>query len=72
MGNLIIGFTSVEYGHSIMWVAGIALIHLAVKKQYEPMLLLPIAFGAHIHEFAPADSDGRLHLPLIVPSSGMM
>ncbi|OGT73390.1 MAG: glutaconyl-CoA decarboxylase subunit beta [Gammaproteobacteria bacterium RIFCSPLOWO2_02_FULL_56_15] len=28
-----------------MWLIGLLLIYLAVKKQYEPLLLLPIGFG---------------------------
>lgn len=30
----------------VMWLIGIALIYLAIKKQYEPALLLPMGFGA--------------------------
>jgi oxaloacetate decarboxylase beta subunit len=29
----------------IMWVIGLTLIYLAISKQYEPLLLLPIGFG---------------------------
>ncbi|MDE0156477.1 MAG: sodium ion-translocating decarboxylase subunit beta [Gammaproteobacteria bacterium] len=29
----------------VMWLIGLALIYLAVTKQYEPLLLLPIGFG---------------------------
>ena len=29
-----------------MYIVGIALIVLAVKKEYEPSLLLPLGFGA--------------------------
>jgi len=29
----------------IMWVIGLVLIYLAITKQYEPLLLLPIGFG---------------------------
>jgi oxaloacetate decarboxylase beta subunit len=29
-----------------MWIIGLALIYLAVKKDYEPLLLMPIGFGA--------------------------
>ncbi len=35
----------------IMWVIGGVLIYLAVKKQMEPTLLLPIGFGAIIMNF---------------------
>ena len=29
----------------VMWLIGLALLYLAVTKQYEPLLLLPIGFG---------------------------
>ena len=35
----------------IMWVIGAALIYLAIKKQMEPTLLLPIGFGAILMNF---------------------
>lgn len=33
-------------GNAVMIAAGCVLIYLAIKKQYEPLLLLPIGFGA--------------------------
>ena len=30
----------------VMWMIGFTLIYLAIKKQYEPTLLLPMGFGA--------------------------
>ena len=30
----------------LMWLIGFGLIYLAVKKEYEPTLLLPMGFGA--------------------------
>lgn len=30
----------------VMWLIGVVLIYLAVKKEYEPTLLLPMGFGA--------------------------
>lgn len=44
--GLLIGFTSLNYKMIIMYIIGIILIYLAIKKDYEPMLLLPIGFGA--------------------------
>lgn len=46
MEELFAGFLSVGYRQFIMYAIGGALIWLAVKKEYEPMLLLPIGFGA--------------------------
>ncbi|MEI6876102.1 MAG: sodium ion-translocating decarboxylase subunit beta, partial [Spirochaetota bacterium] len=46
MQELFIGFTSLTWQSLVMFIVGGALIWLAVKKEYEPMLLLPIGFGA--------------------------
>ena len=46
MSDLFIGFTSVTWQHFVMYAIGLVLIWLAIKKEYEPMLLLPIGFGA--------------------------
>jgi len=45
MQELFIGFTSFTWQSGVMILIGIALIFLAIKKEYEPMLLLPIGFG---------------------------
>ncbi|HOJ11045.1 MAG TPA: sodium ion-translocating decarboxylase subunit beta [Clostridiales bacterium] len=45
MDKLFIGFSYLDYKQIIMFLIGGALIYLAVKKDYEPMLLLPIGFG---------------------------
>ncbi len=39
------GFFHLTPGMIVMWVIGFALIYLAVSKDYEPLLLLPIGFG---------------------------
>ena len=39
------GIFAVTPGLVVMWLIGLALIYLAVTKQYEPLLLLPIGFG---------------------------
>lgn len=39
------GIFSVTPGMLIMWAIGLSLITLAIKKEYEPLLLLPIGFG---------------------------
>ncbi len=36
----------IEIGHIIMWAIGGLLIYLAIKKEMEPSLLLPMGFGA--------------------------
>jgi oxaloacetate decarboxylase beta subunit len=46
MQDVFIGFTSITWKMLVMYGIGGILIWLAIKKQYEPMLLLPIGFGA--------------------------
>lgn len=46
MDGLLAGIASINLKMVIMYVIGLVLIILAIKKNYEPMLLLPIGFGA--------------------------
>ena len=46
MEFLIEGFQSVTWQQLVMYAVGILLIWLAIKKGYEPALLLPMGFGA--------------------------
>lgn len=46
MNDLFIGFTSITWQMAVMYAVGGVLIWLAIAKEYEPMLLLPIGFGA--------------------------
>lgn len=39
------GFVHLYWGHIVMWLIAGLFIWLAIKKQYEPLLLLPIGFG---------------------------
>lgn len=46
MSFLLSGITEITWQQMIMYAVGAILIWLAVKKQYEPALLLPMGFGA--------------------------
>lgn len=39
------GFANATVGHIIMIVIGLVFIYLAIKKDWEPLLLIPIGFG---------------------------
>ena len=39
------GFANATPGHLIMITIGLVFIYLAIKKDYEPLLLVPIGFG---------------------------
>jgi len=43
--ELLKGLAAFTWGNAFMMVVGGTLIALAVVKEYEPMLLLPIGFG---------------------------
>ena len=57
------GMTVPTWQQCVMFLVGATLIWLAIKKQYEPMLLLPIGFGAilaNIPNSAIIGEDGFL------------
>ncbi|MBQ4390698.1 MAG: sodium ion-translocating decarboxylase subunit beta [Paludibacteraceae bacterium] len=50
MGNILeffqgMGFMNMDWQQGVMLLVSFFLLFLAIKKQYEPLLLLPIAFG---------------------------
>lgn len=44
--DLMVGISGLTIKYVIMWLIGLTLIYLAVVKDYEPLLLMPIGFGA--------------------------
>lgn len=46
LDELLMGFLGLSWKHVVMWLIGAVLIYLAVEHDYEPILLLPIGFGA--------------------------
>lgn len=51
-------FSNVTIGHIIMICVGLIFINLAITKQYEPLLLIPIGFGIIIGNIPlPEDTD---------------
>ena len=49
------GFANATVGHVVMILVGLGFIYLAVAKEFEPMLLIPIGFGMPV---------SYTHLPL--------
>ncbi len=39
------GFVHLQWNQAVMWIFAFIFIYLAIKKKYEPLLLLPIGFG---------------------------
>ena len=58
------GIASLELGQAIMMLVGGLLIYLAIKRGFEPLLLLPIGFGAilsNIPQAGISDPGGLLY-----------
>lgn len=49
------GFAAISLNEAIMIVVSLVLIYLAIAKQFEPLLLLPIAFGMLLTNLPLAD-----------------
>ena len=39
------GFAALTWGEIVMLIVSCVLLYLAIEKKFEPLLLLPIAFG---------------------------
>ena len=49
------GFMNISWQQGVMLLLSFFLLFLAIKKQYEPLLLLPIAFGMLLTNLPGAD-----------------
>ncbi|OKY74210.1 MAG: glutaconyl-CoA decarboxylase subunit beta [Desulfobulbaceae bacterium DB1] len=47
------GFANLEWGNLVMILVGVIFIYLAVVKDYEPLLLVPIGFGIIVGNIPP-------------------
>jgi carboxybiotin decarboxylase len=43
--GLVAGFTNLHWSNPVMIVVGLVLLYLGIKKDFEPLLLVPIGFG---------------------------
>lgn len=63
------GLQQMVWGQGLMLVVGMLLLYLAIVKKFEPLLLLPIGFGAilaNIPGAGIAQGDGILHVLYVV------
>ena len=49
------GFAALTWQQLVMFLVSFVLIYLAIVKQFEPLLLLPIAFGMFLTNLPLAD-----------------
>ena len=45
LSGLVSGFVNIHWSNPIMIVVGLVLLYLGIKKDFEPLLLVPIGFG---------------------------
>jgi carboxybiotin decarboxylase len=45
LNGLVSGFVNIHWSNPIMIVVGLVLLYLGIKKDFEPLLLVPIGFG---------------------------
>ena len=67
-GMTALGDLTVQPSFLIMYLLAFVLLYLGIKKQYEPLLLIPIAFGVLIANFPgggmgvlATDGEGMVH-----------
>ena len=63
------GLYQMDWGQGLMLIVGMLLIYLAIVKKFEPLLLLPIGFGALLSNIPGANlavEGGILHLFYVI------
>jgi oxaloacetate decarboxylase beta subunit len=63
-------FANMTTGHIVMIIVGLIFIYLAITKEYEPLLLVPIGFGILIGNI-PFLQEANLQLGVYEPGSVM-
>lgn len=63
--SLLAGFADFTWANALMLVIGGALIYLAIAKEYEPVLLLPIGFGCILANLGMSAYDEESFLRII-------
>ena len=63
------GFANATVGHVVMILVGLVFIYLAIAKEFEPMLLIPIGFGILIGNI-PFNMDAGLKVGIEYIVSG--
>lgn len=71
MEKLLVGFTNMTWQQVVMIGIGFVLIYLAIKKEYEPMLLLPIGFGAILANIPLSSAVGENGFLTILYEAGI-
>lgn len=71
MDALFSGLTNMSWQQVVMLAVGGTLIYLAIRKEYEPLLLLPIGFGAILTNIPGSSAIGRHGFLTILYEAGI-
>jgi len=71
LGGLIAGFQCLEWRSLLMLVVGGVLLYLGIKKDCEPLLLVPIGFGCILVNIPVADIMGKEGFLRVIYSMGV-
>ena len=71
LGGLLAGFQSLEWRSLVMLVVGGVLLYLGIKKDCEPLLLVPIGFGCLLVNIPVADIMGKEGFLRVIYSMGV-
>lgn len=71
MEELFQGILGFQFEHLIMFIIAAVLIYLAIVKEYEPMLLLPIGFGAILANIPFSSAIGSTGFLTVLYSFGI-
>lgn len=65
------GITAITWQQFVMYLVGVALIWVAIKKEYEPSLLLPMGFGAILVNLPASNAIDQI-LPSVGEVNGIV
>jgi oxaloacetate decarboxylase beta subunit len=58
--GLLLGFSNLQFGQVVMMLIGCLFLYLGIRKGFEPLLLLPIGFGAILVNIPQAPLEGLM------------
>lgn len=72
LATLVAGFGNLRWSNEVMIIVGCALLYLGIKKDMEPLLLIPIGFGAILVNIPMAELMGKGGLLLYFYEAGVL
>ncbi len=65
------GIIHLDWRYIVMWTVAFFFLYLAVKKKYEPLLLLPIGFGIFLVRFCQHSERLCQRCAFYLPAEGV-